>query len=156
MGSIKNTTEEVTETDDKRKSREASGRETEGHWSVPLHRHGSEVQAGSPGLVLAISVTSRSISMGRKLPHLSLNLPSKKADGMPRKYFDYLPVIPRLRALLANSVCAQYRANHAHEPGIIKDAFDGSHYQSLLTTIVPGDADPYFYFSNKSDIQEVR
>ena len=78
-----------------------------------------------------------------------------KANGKPRKYFDYLPVIPRLQALSANSVHAQkmqYRANHVHEPGVVKDVFDGSHYQSLLTTIVPAGADRYFYFSDKRDI----
>ena len=79
-----------------------------------------------------------------------------KADGKPRKNFDYLPVIPRLQAMLANSMHVEkmcYRANHEHEPGVIKDVFDGSHYQSLLDTIVPaGEADPYFYFSDKRDI----
>jgi len=56
----------------------------------------------------------------------------------------------------ANSIHAgkmRYRANHEHEPGVIKDVFDGSHYQSLLNTIVPaGMDDPYFYFSDKCDI----
>jgi hypothetical protein len=47
----------------------------------------------------------------------------------------------------------QYQGTYVHEPGITKDVFNGSHYQSLLTTIVPaGDADPYFYFSDKRDI----
>ena len=46
-----------------------------------------------------------------------------------------------------------YRANHVHEPGTIKDVFDGSHYQSLLNTIVPaGEANPFFYFSDERDI----
>jgi len=58
--------------------------------------------------------------------------------------------------MLANSTHAEkmrYRANHEHEPGVIKDVFDGSHYRSLLNTVVPtGEADPYFYFSDKRDI----
>jgi hypothetical protein len=79
-----------------------------------------------------------------------------KADGKPRKYFDYLPIIPRLQAMVSNSIHAEkmrYRANHKHEPGVINDVFDGSHYQSLLNTVVPVDeADPFFYFSDKRDI----
>jgi len=47
----------------------------------------------------------------------------------------------------------RYRANHVHEPGTIKDIFDGSHFQSLLNTIVPaGEANPFFYFSDERDI----
>jgi len=35
----------------------------------------------------------------------------------------------------------------------MKDVFDGSHYQSLLNTIVPGEEDnPFFYFSDERDI----
>ena len=79
-----------------------------------------------------------------------------KANGRPRKYFDYLPITPRLQAMLANSTHAEkmrYRANHVHEPGVIKDVFDGSHYQTLLNTIVPaGETEPFFYFSDKRDI----
>jgi hypothetical protein len=79
-----------------------------------------------------------------------------KANGEPRKCFVYIPIIPRLQAMLANSVQAKkmrYRANHVHEPGTIKDVFDGSHYQSLLNTIVPGHEDnPFFYFSDERDI----
>ena len=79
-----------------------------------------------------------------------------KANGKPHKYFDYIPVIPRLQAMSANSTHEKkmhYRANHVHEPGTIKDVFDGSHYQSLLNTIVPaGEANPFFYFSDERDI----
>jgi hypothetical protein len=78
------------------------------------------------------------------------------ANGKPRKYFDYLPVIPRLQAMSANATLAKkmrYRAEYKHEPGFIKDVFDGSHYRSLLNTIVPTDgADPFFYFSDERDI----
>jgi len=82
--------------------------------------------------------------------------PRFKANGKPRKYFDYIPVIPRLQSMSANSVHAEkmrYRANYVHEPGAIKDVFDGSHYQSLLNTIVPDSEDhPFFYFSDERDI----
>jgi hypothetical protein len=30
-----------------------------------------------------------------------------KANGKPRKYYDYIPVIPRLQAMLANSIHAE-------------------------------------------------
>ena len=44
------------------------------------------------------------------------------------------------------------RAEYVHEPGIIKDVFDSSHYQSLLNTIVPADMDhPFFHFSDERD-----
>jgi tnp2 family transposase len=79
-----------------------------------------------------------------------------KANGEPRKHYIYIPIIPRLQAMSANSIHAKkmrYRANHVHEPGTIKDVFDGSHYQSLLKSIVPGDDDnPFFYFSDERDI----
>jgi len=78
-----------------------------------------------------------------------------KANGKPRKYFDYIPVIPRLQAMSASSVHAKkmrYRANHVHTPGDIKDVFDGAYYQSLLDTIVPGEDNPFFYFSDERDI----
>ena len=54
-----------------------------------------------------------------------------KANGKPRKLFDYVPVIPRLQAMSANSIHAKkmrYPANRIHEPGVIKDVFDGSYY----------------------------
>ena len=79
-----------------------------------------------------------------------------KANGKPREYSDYIPVTPRLQAMLANSIHAKemrYRTNHVHKPGAIKDVFDGSHYWSLLNTIVPGHEDnPFFYFSDERDI----
>lgn len=79
-----------------------------------------------------------------------------KADGKPRKYFDYLPLIPRLRAMSANIALVgkmTYRAKHIHKPGVIKDVFDGSHYRSLLNTTVPTDAGhPFFFFSDPRDI----
>ena len=79
-----------------------------------------------------------------------------KAKGEPHKYFNYIPVIPWLQTMSANTIHAKkmhYWANHVHEPGVIKDVFNGSHYQSLLNTIVPGGEDNlFFYFSNEHDI----
>ena len=78
------------------------------------------------------------------------------AKGKPRKSFDYLPLIPRLWAMLTNSSLAKkmyYWAEHVHEPTIIKDVFDSNHYQSLLHTIITVDKDhPFFYFSEEHDI----
>ena len=70
-----------------------------------------------------------------------------KANGKPHKYFDYIPIIPRLQSMSVNSIHAKkmpYRANHVHVPRVIEDVFDGSHYQSLLNTIVPGGEDNPF------------
>ena len=61
-----------------------------------------------------------------------------KANGRPRKYFDYIPVIPRLQAMSANSIHAKkmrYQANHVHDPEAIKDVFDGSHYHLYSTPL---------------------
>jgi hypothetical protein len=48
----------------------------------------------------------------------------------------------------------RYRAEFQHEPGVVRDVFDGSYYRSLLQTIVPtGDQDnPFYYFSDERDI----
>ena len=56
-----------------------------------------------------------------------------------------------VNSIHAKKMC--YQESHVHVPGVIKDVFDGSHYQSLLNTIVPGGEDnPFFYFSNECDI----
>src|SRR5271169_516685 len=80
-----------------------------------------------------------------------------KANGKPRKYFNYHPLIPRLIALYRNPEYAEkmrYRANYEHVPGETQDVFDGTHYQTLLKTIVPSDDEnrPFFYFSDPRDI----
>ena len=58
--------------------------------------------------------------------------------------------------MLANNTLAKkmrYRAERVHEPGVVKDVFDSSHYQSLLNSIVPTDGThPFFYFSDGRDI----
>jgi hypothetical protein len=81
-----------------------------------------------------------------------------KADGTtPRSYFEYLPIIPRLRAMVANSNYAkkmQYRSNHTHDPTKVTDIFDGTHYRSLLGKFVTiGDEElPMWFFSDPRDI----
>ncbi|XP_006457059.1 hypothetical protein AGABI2DRAFT_44714, partial [Agaricus bisporus var. bisporus H97] len=76
--------------------------------------------------------------------------------GKPRKSFVYIPLIPRLQAMVANRHHAglmRYRADFEPQPGIITDIFDGSYYLSLLNTVVPASGDhPFFYFSDERDI----
>jgi hypothetical protein len=81
-------------------------------------------------------------------------------SGRARRTFSYMPLIPRLRALISNRTYAthlQYRADeHAktRRPGTITDIFDGLHYRSLLgERVVVGDRTyPHNYFSDHRDI----
>jgi hypothetical protein len=81
-----------------------------------------------------------------------------KADGTtPQAYHDYLPIIPRLRAMLASSSYArkmQYRSNREHDPTKLTDIFDGTHYRSLRETLITiGDEElPTWFFSDPRDI----
>ena len=57
--------------------------------------------------------------------------------------------------MLENATHAEkmrYQAEFVHKPGVTKDVFDGSHYQSLLDTIIPGAAHPFPYFSDERNI----
>jgi hypothetical protein len=67
----------------------------------------------------------------------------KDANGNPRAYFTYLPIIPQLRAMVANASYAvkmRYRANYQHEASRMQDIFDGANYRSLLeSNITIGD-----------------
>jgi hypothetical protein len=62
--------------------------------------------------------------------------PRFNAHGHPRKRFSYIPLIPRLKAFLANQEMAQqmlYRSQEfEYDLDMVKDVFDGSHYRSLL------------------------
>ena len=81
-------------------------------------------------------------------------------SGQARRIFSYMPLIPRLCALMSNRTYAthlQYRANeHAKtcSPGTKTDIFDGLHYRSLLgERVVVGDKTyPHNYFSDHRDI----
>jgi len=47
----------------------------------------------------------------------------------------------------------RYRAEYVPKAGVIKDIFDGSHYQTLLNTFVPIDSStPFYFFSDPRDI----
>ncbi|KAK7678939.1 hypothetical protein QCA50_018079 [Cerrena zonata] len=53
------------------------------------------------------------------------NEPRFDSQGKRRQVFVYLPVIPRLKAFLANTEMAkkmQYRNEHQHNPDVVKDA----------------------------------
>src|SRR6266849_7521667 len=81
-------------------------------------------------------------------------------SGRARRMFSYMPLIPRLHALMSNHTYAtqlKYRADeHAktRRPGTITDIFDGLHYRSLLgERVVVGDQTyPHNYFSDYRDI----
>jgi hypothetical protein len=84
---------------------------------------------------------------------------ARDVKGKPRHVFAYLPLIPRLQAMVANderSKKMNYRGSYKHESGNIRDVFDGSHYQHLLRKPLPtGNSEnsrPSFYFSDKRDI----
>lgn len=81
-----------------------------------------------------------------------------KSDGTPHKYFEYLPLIPRLRAMAANRTLAtkmRYRAHeHVYNPQKVVDVFDGAHYRSLLETPVSVAEEelPFWFFSDPRDV----
>lgn len=82
----------------------------------------------------------------------------RNSRGKPRQQFVYLPITPRLKALMANRETAQrlhYRADeHVHEPDIIRDVMDGSHYRTLLNKkVVVNDRElPHQYFQDPRDM----
>jgi len=90
-----------------------------------------------------------------KTPHLN------KA-GQPRQTFSYIPLIPRLCALMSNRTYATHLQYHADEhaktsasmPGTTTDIFNGLHYCLLLgERVVVGDRMlPHNYFSDQRDI----
>jgi hypothetical protein len=81
-----------------------------------------------------------------------------KADGTtPHSYFEYLPIIPRLWAMVANSTYTekmQYRSNHVCNPTKSTDILNGRHYTSLLGECVTigGEELPMWFFSDPRDV----
>jgi hypothetical protein len=58
---------------------------------------------------------------------------------MPQAIYEYLPIIPCLHAMLANSSYAmkmQYQSKHENDPMKISHIFDGTHYHSLQETFI--------------------
>jgi hypothetical protein len=79
------------------------------------------------------------------------------SDGKPQAYFTYLPLIPRLRAMVACSSFAQklqYRFNHQHDPEKMTDVFDGIHFRTLQDSFISiaGEQLPSLFFSDSRDI----
>jgi hypothetical protein len=81
-----------------------------------------------------------------------------KADWTtPQAYFNYLPIIPRLWAMVANFTYAkkmQYRSNHVHDPTKVTDIFDSAHYTLLLGKFVTIGNEELctWFFSDPQDI----
>ncbi len=76
----------------------------------------------------------------------------------PRCYFEYLPIIPRLRALAANPQLAEtmrYRSEFegTRNQGQMQDIFDGELYRSLLNSFVTvaGEQLPFYHFPDSRD-----
>ncbi|EKM74305.1 hypothetical protein AGABI1DRAFT_48245, partial [Agaricus bisporus var. burnettii JB137-S8] len=85
---------------------------------------------------------------------------ARDAKGKPRQVFAYLPLVPRLQAMTSSPHHAEkmrYRGDFQHEPGKVRDVFDGSHYRSLLNKTVStknseDPQPPFCHFSDKRDI----
>jgi len=78
-------------------------------------------------------------------------------SGNAQKRFTYIPIIPRLKAFLANPKAAMemaYRSSHKHDPTTTTDIFDGSHYRSLCSSKVEVDGEKldHSYFSDPHDV----
>ena len=77
-----------------------------------------------------------------------------KADGTtPYSYFKYLPLIPHLQAMVANSTYArkmQSQSNHVHDPTKSTNVLNSTHYTSLLgKCLTIGDKElPMWFFSD--------
>lgn len=88
--------------------------------------------------------------------------PRRHSNGASRRHFAYLPVIPQLQAMYANTKMAssmRYRHNthqtHAGDPaGTISDIYHSSHYQSLLhqAVVVNSQELGHSYFNQPQDV----
>jgi hypothetical protein len=97
-----------------------------------------------------------SLSSLQKCPKCNTN--RYKADGTtPQAYFQYLPIIPQLCAMVSNYPYArkmQYRASHQHNPTKVTDIFDGAHYSLLRESFVTvgGEELLNWFFSDPHDV----
>ncbi|CUA76247.1 RNA-directed RNA polymerase L [Rhizoctonia solani] len=85
--------------------------------------------------------------------------PCSDPDARPtaRKYFQYLPIIPRLINMYRHPQTAEqlaYRSMFEHIPQLIRDIFDGAHYRRLCRSrvVVGGETLPHDFFSLPTDI----
>nr|GAT57216.1 predicted protein [Mycena chlorophos] len=80
-----------------------------------------------------------------------------RTNGKPRKRFTYIPIIPRLLALLKNPVIAEkmrYRADFKQEADHVDDVFGGTHYANLRERLIHVNGKPLKrkYFADTRDI----
>jgi hypothetical protein len=93
-----------------------------------------------------------------KCPFRTCQQPRYDSRKRPRRQFTYIPLIPRLKAFLANSAQAErmrYRAEFDHDSGVIKDIFDGKIYRDLLgrhVQPVDGPVQRHRYFDSPTDV----
>ncbi|KDQ17183.1 hypothetical protein BOTBODRAFT_83091, partial [Botryobasidium botryosum FD-172 SS1] len=79
------------------------------------------------------------------------------SDRIVRKTYSYIPLKPRLVAMVGNTRLAglmRYRGQYVHDPNCITDTFGGEHYQRLLKKRVTiGDRKlDHLFFSDARDI----
>jgi hypothetical protein len=82
---------------------------------------------------------------------------NNRARRVPRRIFLYLPLIPRLKALFRDQAMARklrYRAQRQTDDYIVRDIFDGKHYNRLRgeRVVVGTDTLGHRYFSQPTDI----
>ncbi len=83
--------------------------------------------------------------------------PRLSPSGRPRRFFCYIPLIPRLRALfqcIRLIELLQYRAKFVDDENVIHDIFSSEHYKTLRRSpvIIDGQELPYNHFSDPRDI----
>ncbi|KAI0368212.1 hypothetical protein BV20DRAFT_948689, partial [Pilatotrama ljubarskyi] len=84
--------------------------------------------------------------------------PRRTVTGRPRRFFCYIPLIPRLQALFQSPEivqCMQYRSLFdTNDSETVRDVFDSAHYQRLRRThvVVDGEELPHLHFSDPRDI----
>ena len=81
----------------------------------------------------------------------------RDASGKARRFFSYIPLVPRFRAFFQDPRIIEllsYRAKYVSDAEVIRDIFDGSHYKSLLGRIVEvdGKKQSHRFFSDHRDI----
>jgi hypothetical protein len=90
-----------------------------------------------------------------KCPYCSHN--RFDAAGKPFRRFMYIPIIPRLKELIAQFLIAKkmlYRAQHCRDPENMTDYLDGTFYQRLCNTLVSINGQPlgHHHFSDDRNI----
>ena len=82
-----------------------------------------------------------------------------RGNPKPRSQFFYIPLIPRLIAYLRSPTVAQtmqYRSQRQHDPGVLRDIFDGANYQALRGAPITVHGEPITppanYFADPRDV----